>query len=441
MIEVRTTGSDTNSGGFRSGGTGTDWSQQDAAQYSVTDGVTAGTTTITSATANFGTDVVHNLIYVQGGTGSVVAGWYEITARTNSTTITVDRSTGLTTGTGVTLKIGGALASPGLAAVIAAVSDMKVWIKSGTYNISTSTPGAAGPVVSGAIRLFWRGYQATRGDHTGTRPVLTWTAASPGSQTYIFATSSGLGHLVENIAVDGAGVANVSGFNVAGGLHRIQNCVATNCSGTSMPGIRAVGQSSVIGCKADTCAIGFLNPAATNMVIGCAAIACGVGFSGGNCFNCLAHASTTSGFDANTQAIQYFNCTADGTSSGPGFQLGTASVPMVNCLATNNSTYGIDASSGTSYLFNIATYNNTSGRVDTTPFCDEGAITLSADPYVSLAGDDLRPNTTSGGGAALRALAIGVFGQTDNRDVGAVQHSDPSGGGGLLVHPAMAGGV
>ena len=74
--EVRTTGNDTNGGGYAGGGT--DWSQQDSAQYSVTDGVTAGTTTITSATANFGTDVVGNVMYVQGGTGSVTAGWYQI---------------------------------------------------------------------------------------------------------------------------------------------------------------------------------------------------------------------------------------------------------------------------------------------------------------------------------------------------------------------------
>ena len=57
VLEVRNGGSDTNGGGFVTGAAGTDWSQQDAAQYSVTDGVTAGTTTITSATANFGTDV------------------------------------------------------------------------------------------------------------------------------------------------------------------------------------------------------------------------------------------------------------------------------------------------------------------------------------------------------------------------------------------------
>src|ERR1043166_7369624 len=110
VFEVRNGGSDTNGGGWVTGSSasgGTDWSQQTAAQYSVTDGVTAGSTVITSATAAFGTDVVGNIIYVQGGTGAVSSGWYQIISRTSSTTITVDRLTGLTSGTGVTLKIGG----------------------------------------------------------------------------------------------------------------------------------------------------------------------------------------------------------------------------------------------------------------------------------------------------------------------------------------------
>ena len=70
QIEIRSGGSDTNGGGYVSGGT--DWSLFDSPQYSVTTGTTFGTTTINSSTANFGTDVVGNLISVSGGTGSIV---------------------------------------------------------------------------------------------------------------------------------------------------------------------------------------------------------------------------------------------------------------------------------------------------------------------------------------------------------------------------------
>ena len=130
VLEVRLTGSDTNGGGFVTGAAGTDWSQQDSPQYSVTDGVATGNTVVSSASAAFGTDVVGNLVYLQGGTGSLVAGWYQITARTSGN-ITLDRN--VAAGTGITLKIGGALASPGQAGAIATVSGIRTYIK---YNAS-----------------------------------------------------------------------------------------------------------------------------------------------------------------------------------------------------------------------------------------------------------------------------------------------------------------
>jgi hypothetical protein len=90
-------GSDTNGGGYDSiiSGAGTDYSLQNAAQVSVTDAVTNGTTTVTSATAGFTSAMVGNACYLSGGTGSVAADRYFVTGFTNSTTITVDRSTGL----------------------------------------------------------------------------------------------------------------------------------------------------------------------------------------------------------------------------------------------------------------------------------------------------------------------------------------------------------
>ena len=74
VFEVRTAGNDTNGGGFVTGAAGTDYSQQDAknsggADSSVTDGVTAGTTTVTSLTAAFGTTIVGNIIYIGVGSG------------------------------------------------------------------------------------------------------------------------------------------------------------------------------------------------------------------------------------------------------------------------------------------------------------------------------------------------------------------------------------
>jgi hypothetical protein len=89
---------------------GTDYSRQAAANsvgsnISTTDAVAAGTTTITSATAAFTSAITGNIIYLQGGSGSLTAGWYQATY-VSATSITVDRS--VASGTGITLNIGGA---------------------------------------------------------------------------------------------------------------------------------------------------------------------------------------------------------------------------------------------------------------------------------------------------------------------------------------------
>jgi hypothetical protein len=183
--EVRTGGSDTNGGGFVTGASGTDWSQQNGTQYSVTDGVTLGTTTITSATASFGTDVVGNIMYVQGGTGSITAGWYWITARASATSITVDRSAGLTTGTGVTLHIGGALLSPGIASSQMAVSGMIAYLLntgSSVFSITSATSNIAGGTMSqnlSNIDNIFVGYATHRNIfNTDTPPTIQANVAS-----------------------------------------------------------------------------------------------------------------------------------------------------------------------------------------------------------------------------------------------------------------------
>ena len=116
VLEVRTAGNDTNGGGFNSAAAGVDYSQQDTKNtvgnnISTTDAVANGTTTITSATATFTADIVGNLIYLQGGTGALAAGWYQVNTFTNGTTIVVDRT--VAAGTGITMNIGGAMASIG----------------------------------------------------------------------------------------------------------------------------------------------------------------------------------------------------------------------------------------------------------------------------------------------------------------------------------------
>lgn len=102
---IRVGGSNTNGGGYDStiSGATTDYTDQDAAQLTVTDIVTIGNTTVTSVTGGFTTAMIGNCLRIVGDN------YYFITARASSNSITVDRNTG--TAVAQTGSIGGAFAT------------------------------------------------------------------------------------------------------------------------------------------------------------------------------------------------------------------------------------------------------------------------------------------------------------------------------------------
>ena len=236
VFEVRTTGSDTNGGGFVTGSSGTDWSQQNAAQYSVTDAVTAVSTTVTSATASFGTDVVGNLCYIAGGTGSLTGAWYQVATRVNSTTITVDRN--LVVGTGATLKIGGALLTIQTAINAAFITsgsraaDCVIYVKAGTYasTVALTTAGSISP--SGYSNRIL-GYNSTRDDNptpqSGNQPVFA-VGSGAGVNGLNLSTS---GFIFANLTFDGtvsSGAQGVKGINITAQYNSVRNCKILNFS-------------------------------------------------------------------------------------------------------------------------------------------------------------------------------------------------------------------
>lgn len=424
VFEVRTGGADTNGGGFKTGAAGTDWTLQNAAQYSVTDGVTDGTTTITSATANFGTDVVGNVIYVQGGTGSVTAGWYEITARTNSTTITVDRSTGLTAGTGVTLKIGGALASLAVAASIATVAGHTVFQKSGTYSITSATINITGGCPSATSNTLYVGYDTTRttANTDATRPLNQFGAVS----TVSFWSAS-TRYYVKNIDVDGTSQTTSKGVTAGTGV--FANCKFSNFTGSAVGG----GYSGyLIGCSFTGCS---------------SAAAC----AGGNPIGCESYSNTISGFSLSAAATNCLSYNNSGASSdgyqGAGFfvnciaynngrtgfflQNGNTKA-LINCISESNAVHGYNLANATSNLLNCAASSNGTARItglgsfDT----DFGVQTYTGSAFTNAASNNFSLNTTAGAGAALRATGFpGVFPRgttTGYLDIGAAQHQDPA---------------
>lgn len=109
---VRTGGDDNNGAGYDStvASAGTDYSQQDVAQLTITATLSAGgTTTLTDAAGGnqFTSAMVANVIRISGGT--LTAGWYCIMAFTDANNVVLDRTPG--TGTLSTGRVGGGWAT------------------------------------------------------------------------------------------------------------------------------------------------------------------------------------------------------------------------------------------------------------------------------------------------------------------------------------------
>ena len=165
---IRAGGNNANGAGFDStiSGAGTDYTQQDAAQLSVTDIACSSTTTVTSATGGFTSAMIGNAIRITGG--GATSGYYFITAVTDTNTITVDRTPGsVSGGTG---KVGGSAASPETAPFLLAANSTgnkmvpgnTVYIRgsgsqdpaSADYTFSSFCYQVAGDTTSGKIKFI-----------------------------------------------------------------------------------------------------------------------------------------------------------------------------------------------------------------------------------------------------------------------------------------------
>ncbi len=396
--EVRITGSNTNGGGYSSGGT--DYSQQDSAQLSVTDAACTGNTTVTSATGGFTSAMIGNVMYLSSGPG-----WYQITARTDTNTVTIDRNG--PNASGMTANVGGALAS--LTTLVGpSAGTLKAWIKYGSYNQSTSA--YFGGNVGNHPNFVIEGYKTTRGDVPlgADRPTITATA---GSMSLIKIDRFGTAG-IRNVIIDGNSQTSLNGLefnNYSGNIQPLGfNLLAKNCTGYGMAG------GSFVYCEAHDCGDGIGS------------------YSTGSfpCLNCYSHDNTGDGFEAG----QWVNCIS-ANNGGVGFHtFGNGSIDtMMNCIAYSNAGGGASADGGncsqvtvggiyagnTGYgLAGVGYYSrvafgypaNTSGQVDSNRMNLGDNITLTADPFVDAANGDYNLNNTAGGGADLRAVTFNMPG-------------------------------
>jgi hypothetical protein len=442
--EIRTTGSDTQcGGGFKTGASGTDYSQQAAAQFSGTDLVVDATTNtkVTSATHNFVAADVGNLIQITAGSGWTT-GFYEIVS-VASNAATLDRSPAATGTTGGTWWEGGALASIGKVGG-AIVTGNTVYIKSGTYSVTSASNNVAAGCFAPNVNQIWvEGYNATRGD-LGTAPVLQ---ASGISSFILFAMVSGADWRVVNLTADGASLTSSRGFNTNRGVlylvtaknctnaafqHQFNHCILIRCAATGCSSQPAFQVTFAVACEAyDNTVTGFTQTSAPNTYIHC--------ISRGNT------GGSSDGFNVPGQST-LTNCTSYGNGRH-GFNCSDSEPVFINCIAEANGSYGFNSGQILTQMVNCATYNNTSGATNLTGVkpSNLGAVAGSGSFFTNAAGGDLSLNTTTGAGAALRAAGIpGTFpsGTTVGYlDIGAAQHADPASSGGGVSRSRVQRGM
>jgi hypothetical protein len=404
--EIRDTGDDSNGGFYSSGGT--DYSQQDSPILSLSDVVTNGTTTVTSAIGGFTSAMIGNGINIAGTI-------YQITARASSTSITVDRNAA--SGTGQTAKIGGALLSLGKAAGYwVAFND--VWCK-GVLTILVNTENVAGGWIHVYVaNLKISGYSTTRGDKgfatlratvaSGTVPYLIKGDGASYLQVHrlILDTNSkasqpfeggnGTAQMLRNCVFIGGSITNVNN-GVA------EECKFVNCS-TNIP-IHSwcVGWGNVVFGGFTTHCILYGNGSNT-----------GYGMTGN-----LTHTHSTAyncscGFDDNTgSGPRTFNCVA--VNCLKAFFFGTTTLSNRGCHIVNCAEYG--STIGTFPVVNATVINSTS--LSAFPFDFTLISALTADSPIEDFWAAFTPNSTPGGGLLLRASGMAPY-----SDRGAIQHAD-----------------
>lgn len=476
--EARTGGNAANSGGFKLGASGTDYSQQPSAQFSVTDLAidAVHNTKVTSATISFDATSPGNTLIVSAGAG-FTTGTYEILS-VAAGVATLDRAVGTTSSTGGTAKLGGAKSHPIDVDTIIVPGNI-CWVESGSYptHTATKTFTCDGSLAGGDI--WFIGYPAggsrTNQDITeASMPVFT----SATNSVDIFTTNAANFLGFRNFKLTHTAATRGKGFtNGTGGTNnatRFVNCITDGCSWGFYFGNGAsttvVGVSTIF-CTARNGTSGgmtFLQGQNASFVHGCYIADCaGPGITVGQtgtaiwfvCSNTIIDSMTGgSGYgiqvtcttaSTNTAGFHVTDCVFwTNAQAGIRYDYTTGRMPthfVANCLFISNK-YGqqcatsgiIDGTQMTSR--NNAYYNNTSGALSNVAAGDND-VTLTGDPFTSPGGSaDFSLNNTAGAGADCRSAgypsrvgALGATAGTGYKDIGPLQ-AQPSAGGGTVAY-------
>ena len=424
--EVRTTATagNVNGGGYKPGASGTDFSQQDAAQYNLTAVTTAGADAVLLH-ASAAADMVGNIAHITSGTNFTV-GWYEITAVTVGVSITLDRACATAAGAAGVVNIGGAMS------LVSTLDDdffealepgNKVHVKLGTYAIGETLAVAKSGTSALPIQII--GYNAARNDtSTGAnRPTFAMAALT---------CDFGGVYDIKNIIFTTTESGGIRFF--AGSI--VRNCKGTNSSATVDRYALRCAQSNVRMLNNECISnVGYaLGGSASSRLIGnyCHDSAYGIHMaSQASCevaFNIIDTCTTGLYAGGFADQLVLLNNTFYSGTTGINLPATTSS----NCTIMNNIisgfTTGITAAAAIGsnvYDFNNF-FNNTTNRNANVPV---GANDIALDPgFVDAPNGDFRV------GANMKAVAFpGAFPgglSTSYLDIGAVQRIEPASVGG-----------
>jgi hypothetical protein len=465
--EVRTTGADTNGGGFDSAKAGTDYSQQNAAQFAFTDLASSNGSTspcaVTSASHNFVAADVGNFIQITAGT-NWTTGFYEIVSAAGNAA-TLDRACGSAASiSSGTWAEGGALATP--QKVITGLSNngssgYVVWIKAGTYTVSASM------IPSSSYDYTVIGYNASRGDNpTGNNRPLVTTSTNSIFMFQIGNNAASNGTTYTNMRFSNTAVTRAAFLgNNFGSLttqYNLVNCSFTGFSrvvdgGSNTLNLRPlIIRNSEIASSTDATAA-ILWTGDGYVLIQNSSIhdstGDGIRQNAGSSADYL-NATDSIFYNNGGKAIHFTNSGLGGvtlignafvsnTSDGFAYDSGGTGIKaffVQNNIFWGNGGWGININTGIApgpiALFTNAFGSNTSGTHQwgtSNGAMDVGDITLTATPFNNAASGDFSLNSTAGGGALVRGAGFPgtlTYGGTGYISLGAVQPKMNSGSAG-----------
>lgn len=456
-------GSDNSGGCFVTGATGTDFSQQNAAQYNFTDLVIDGATAtiVTSASHNFVAADVGNCMNITAGTG-FTQGIYQVVS-VSMNAATMDRNVGTLASTGGTFAVGGAVLTITKAAA-SAVNSNRIFVKASAAITSTVTYSLTGNLqpTSATPYNIIQGYTTTRTDNGRVTITLS-------TNTGLTALSTAAGWIVRNFDINCATLGTSKAVSI-GNFGIVQNVKASNCTERGIfanSNVVTVMDSEITGCTSacdaslylvgtgtalrnwihDNASYGVRANGESPQVIwnlitnNTGATTAGIFITSGNPVRAVVFGNTV--YASGQDGIQF-------SSTEP---LGQSNVR--NNILVNNGRYGVNGASaaglsaqpmfdGNFYFGNVTAARNNmndAGSVNAinaaAPYTNVLDVNLSGDPFTNAATNDFSLNAIAGAGLAVRAAgtpgAIPGVATLGFIDGGVFQHQDSGGSGGMKV--------